>query len=415
MINLSSIGEFLEKRLGLDSGFLGEEATDRAVSCLMKDADCRDVREYFDLVNSSAHERERLFGMFLVHETWFFRDSEPFNVLRRYIREEWAPANQEAVLRVLSVPCSTGEEPYSIAMSLLEERLPPERFRIEAVDISNKVLETARKAVYGNGSFREGSFTPDGWFSPAEGGVRPNKPVRRAVRFHKADLLDPGFLKESAPFHVIFCRNLIVYLTGEARERAWANLDRLLAPDGLFFTGSAEVPFFCSRGLEPLKHLRSFALRRADRKARKPAVSGTKSFRKSRRTAHSYAHSERAVHRPLPAEAKPDESSAKAFRPPAGVSPEEIRSLADRGELRGALDRCGEVIAAGKANAEIFYLSGLIHEEMGQTEASEAHLLKAVYLDPRHHEALLHLSLLYHRKGDAVRAKLYRDRTQRTE
>ncbi|MHB9027190.1 MAG: CheR family methyltransferase [Candidatus Latescibacterota bacterium] len=413
MNDLSPFGALLEETLGMDPGLLGADALARTVSGLVADAECGSPGEYLELIRASRRERERFLGAFLVHETWFFRDSEPFVFLRKYIREVWLPSNPLATLRILSAPCSTGEEPYSIAGMLLEEVLPPERFRIDAVDISARALETARRAVYGNGSFREIFPSSTGWLSPCEGGMRPEERVRQAVHFQKADLLDPGFLKGSAPFHVVFCRNLIVYLTVGARKRVWANLDRLLAPDGLIFTGSAEVPFFSSCGMKSLRHPRSFSLQRPEQKPLKSTLHGRKPPRMAKRPSPPLPGPEAPVS--PPAKEKSDRPGLPQPFGPDDPSFEEVRSLADRGELRKALARCEEIVGKGNATAEVYYLAGLIHDELGRVEESEEHLLKAVYLDPRHHEAMIHLSLLYQRKGDSARAGIYRDRAKRVE
>jgi chemotaxis protein methyltransferase WspC len=411
--DLFSFGALLEEILGMDPALLGAGALNRTVSGLAADAGCGGIGEYLELVRSSRRERERFLGAFLNHETWFFRDSEPFSFLRRYLREEWLPENPGLPLRILSAPCSTGEEAFSIAIALREENLPPERVRIDAADIGSRALETARRAVYGNGSFRETPACSTGLLSPCGGGMCPEERTRQTVHFQKADLLDPGFLKESAPFHVIFCRNLIVYLTVGARKRVWANLDRLLAPEGLIFAGSAEVPFFTSCGLKPLRHPRSFALRRTERKPPKPALHEKKPPRAAKRLSPPYPGRGNTVS--LPANGKPEKTGLPHPSGPTASSFEEVRSLADRGELRQALARCEEMVGTGNATAEAYYLAGLIHDELGGMEASEEHLLKAVYLDPRHHEAMVHLSLLYQRKGDSARAGLFRDRARRVE
>jgi chemotaxis protein methyltransferase WspC len=413
MNDFSPFGVLLEENIGMDAGLLGVDALARTVSGLVAEAGCGSLGEYLDLVRASQRERERFIGAFLVHETWFFRDSEPFSFLRRYIREEWMPANPQTTLRILSAPCSTGEEPYSIAGILLEEHIPPERFRIDAVDISSRALETARRAVYGNGSFREISPSSAGWLSPYEGGMRPEERIRQAVHFQKADLLDPGFLKGSAPFHVVFCRNLIVYLTVEARTRVWASIDRLLAPDGLIFAGSAEVPFFSSCGLKALRHPKSFSLRRPEQKPQKSMVHGRKNPRVAKRISPHHARPETPT--ALPARERNVTPDLSRMSGEDASSFEEVRSLADRGELGKALARCEEMVRMGKATADAYYLAGLIHEELGRIEESEEHLLKAVYLDPRHHEAMVHLSLLYQRKGDSARAGIFRDRARRVE
>lgn len=414
MSGLDPFLRLLEDEAGLDPGATGAEAVSRAVTAGAASCGCTGPEEYYGRIVASSRERERFLEAFLVHETWFFRDSEPFVLLRRYLREEWLPAHPGAIFRVLSVPCSTGEEPYSLAISLLEEGIAPERFRIDAADISREGLEAARRAVYGPASFREDAVPPGGWFSPVTGGLRLDDRVRRAVHFHRADLREPGFLRDAVPYDVVFCRNLIVYLSPAARRHAWANLDRLLAPDGVIFAGSAEVSFFHALGLTPVRHPRSFALRRAGR-AGVSASPERRAPRVSKRPAEAIPRPERPRRTTATPPAGIASSPVRESSPPEIFDLDAIRVLADRGELEEALSRCERLKEAGNAGAGAYVLAGLIQYELGRLDASEENLLRAVYLDPRHYEALVHLGLLYHRRGDAARAALYRKRSERVK
>ena len=90
-------------------------------------------------------------------ETWFFRNQESFDFLGNFVVSEWIPANKKGLFRALSVPCSTGEEPYSVAMTLIKAGLPVSRFLITGVDISRKALKKARDGLYNAESFRSSS------------------------------------------------------------------------------------------------------------------------------------------------------------------------------------------------------------------------------------------------------------------
>ena len=90
----------------------------------------------------------------VVTETWFFREKQPFAALVRLVIEEWLPAHPTGKLRLLSVPCSSGEEPYSMAMALMDAGFLAARFEISAVDISSRALAFAQRAIYGRNSFR---------------------------------------------------------------------------------------------------------------------------------------------------------------------------------------------------------------------------------------------------------------------
>ena len=121
----------------------------RASACGLEDA-----RTYWELVSASPNELQALTEAVVVAETWFFRDRAAFAAMARIALEHWLPANPEGVLRLLSLPCASGEEPYSIAMALLDSGFPSKRYRIDAIDISERTLAHAERATYGKNSFR---------------------------------------------------------------------------------------------------------------------------------------------------------------------------------------------------------------------------------------------------------------------
>src|SRR3954463_795415 len=107
------------------------------------------------------------------------------------VYEEWLRTNPEGVLRVLSLPCSTGEEPYSIAMALLDAGFPAERFHVDALDISLRALAFARRGVFGRNSFRGGDGEyRDRHFTAAGAGWQLGEAERRPVEFRQGNVLD---------------------------------------------------------------------------------------------------------------------------------------------------------------------------------------------------------------------------------
>jgi CheR methyltransferase, SAM binding domain len=147
--------EYLLKRtMGLDVAAIGASAIERAVNERRSACKLTDVQAYLNYVQESETELQELIEAVVVLETWFFRDRDAFVALTRMICEDWLPAHAAGVLRLLSLPCSTGEEPYSMAMALLDAGVPRSRFQIDAVDISERALAVARRAEYRKNSFR---------------------------------------------------------------------------------------------------------------------------------------------------------------------------------------------------------------------------------------------------------------------
>ena len=126
---MKRIEHLLREVIGLDANSIGSGAIHRAVRLRMKVRGLREVDDYLGYLSKSPIERTELIESVVVTETWFFRDPESFCALVRLVKEEWLPEHPAGILRILSVPCSSGEEPYSLVMALLEAGLRPERFR----------------------------------------------------------------------------------------------------------------------------------------------------------------------------------------------------------------------------------------------------------------------------------------------
>jgi chemotaxis protein methyltransferase WspC len=152
----------------------------------------------YSALAAEEKELQQLIELVVVPETWFFRDHEACATLARYAIEEWRPAHPDSMMQLLSLPCATGEEAYSMAMALLDAGLPASRFRIDAIDISIKALARAREAVYGRNSFRSTDLSfRDRYFTGAGDTYLLSETVRRQVHFQPGNLVDeqllPGF------------------------------------------------------------------------------------------------------------------------------------------------------------------------------------------------------------------------------
>ncbi len=423
----SAILRFLAVCLGMDQDAAGKEAVARAVQAAMRGEGIQDLKAYEQLFAGSSDVRQRFIDAVVVGETWFFRDRGPFTCLARHSQEvrNICPG---PVLRILSAPCATGEEPYSIVMTLLAAGFPPSAFAVEGVDISVQALSKARQACYRNGAFR-GHIGEDvaRFIEATPDGRRVTDSVARQVSFHHGNLLDPESLSGRGPYAVIFCRNLLIYLTADARRQVFELLDRLLLPGGLLFAGHTETVFWHQRGYIPLQWERAFALTKpvsvplteratAKTAAAPPIISG----RRPEINARSGPRPEPDAppgERPYAAvEKQPSgKPGTKAYgaEPSTDEKMQEARLLADRGNMDGAMHLCQEYSRTVGPAAETFCLMGVIHMATGNMKGAEDCFLKALYLQPGHYESLVHLSLLYRQKGDERKAALFRERAVR--
>ena len=115
---MQRIEALLRKEIGLDAASIGSSLIERTIRLRMKHRGLKHIQTYRDLLASSPEELRELIEAVVVTETWFFRDREPFNAFVQIVLTEWLPRNPAGPLRTLSVPCSSGEEPYSLAMAL---------------------------------------------------------------------------------------------------------------------------------------------------------------------------------------------------------------------------------------------------------------------------------------------------------
>jgi chemotaxis protein methyltransferase CheR len=206
------------------------------------------VTEYCRLLKSPTEVEElaNLIDVISTNHTFFFREAVHFNFLRdRVVTEMKARAQKEGWSRFYawSAASSSGEEPYSIAMTLADA-LPTWNWHVEATDISRVVLEQGKTGIYSKDAVKripaavvQKHFQRG--FGPQEGKYRVKAPLRERVAFHQLNLLDrdPPFYE---PFHAIFCRNVMIYFDRVTQEELIMRLTRRLVPGGYLFVGHSE-------------------------------------------------------------------------------------------------------------------------------------------------------------------------------
>jgi chemotaxis protein methyltransferase WspC len=189
-------------------------------------------------------------------------------------------------------------------------------------------------------------------------------------------------------------------------------LSRLLAAEGLLFVGPSETGLLLSHGFDSVKVPLAFAFRRGAARPTEAAAGPTVAKRLAT-TAKPPAPLRAAA---APRLARPAARSAKPEPVPAPVAArplEDIARLADQGHLAEAATRCTEFLRTNTRSTEAWYLLGVVRDAAGQHEEAAELFRKVVYLDPEHHEALMHLAYRAERKGDAAAAKLLRTRARR--
>lgn len=223
------------------------------------------LEDYYDHVTQPEQdeERTRMIDAITTNETRFFREPRQFEFLVQDVFPRWraiAERGRPKVVRIWSAGCSSGEEPYTIAM-LLARHLPAVEgwdTRILATDISTRVLEKAQIGIYPIAKAAElprdflHSFVLRG-MAERDGEIKVKTEIQRMIEFRRLNL-DQANDVNDGPFDAIFCRNVLIYFDAASKQRAVTNLVRCLADGGLLFVGHAENLAILSsqiRSLEP--------------------------------------------------------------------------------------------------------------------------------------------------------------------
>jgi chemotaxis protein methyltransferase CheR len=201
---------------------------------------------YFAALRANAdNEIEHLINSFTVNETYFYREDHQFRCLTSTLLEVIAPKKKPGEpIRIWSVPCSTGEEPYSIAVWLLENWERVDKYEIEIIgsDIDTSVLQTAEAGVYGERALhRLPRDLIARYFEKRDDGLYHILPeISGSLQFTRANIVDPAQTALHRNFDVIFCRNILMYFDEASRRLAAENLFDSLVPGGFICLGHTE-------------------------------------------------------------------------------------------------------------------------------------------------------------------------------
>ena len=416
----SAIENLLKEKIGLDPSSIGSSSVTRIIRRCFTESGHDDLDGYIRALQTSGQEMKTLIEAIVVPETWFFRDKKPFLFFRDHVKKHWLPGDKtsQGILRILSVPCSTGEEPYSLAMALSDIGYPSSRYQIDAVDISTDAIARARRGTYSENSFRgdEMDFR-DQYFVKENKDYKLSEKIREMVNFYHGNLLDTGSFPVYGPYHIIFCRNLLIYFDRADQGRTISALHNLLALDGVFFMGHAETSQILNGWFSPLKYRGAFAFRKLSSNHLLPGKTGEIKIESRGRKAITPGKSPATAvgniisrHRPFSA---PEHKQIPMTSAVVIKNLDHVRMLADEGRLSEASALCKQYVADHPDSSEAYYLLGVLNDASGDAGEAEEMFRKAVYLDPHHHEALLHLSLHAERSGNKTASRNLKRRAKR--
>ncbi|RLA85707.1 MAG: chemotaxis protein [Deltaproteobacteria bacterium] len=221
------------------------------VSQHMKELGITSIKDYLLTLRLSQERVRELVSKCTVNETYFYRE---FYQLEAFAELLPQMAARRRKVRILSIPCSTGEEPYTLAIVTNEILGDLNRVEIVGVDIDYVALKRAQEGIY---SDRSVSKLPDKYlqkyFSRNGNGWEIKPLLKKAVKFIEGNILDRRFMRSLGRFEFVFCKNLLIYFDTKEQRIAAAHLYDVLSEDGYLFLGHAESMSRISSTFRPVK------------------------------------------------------------------------------------------------------------------------------------------------------------------
>ena len=206
--------------------------------------------------SKTEQELTNLFDLVTTNETSFFRNPPQLDAFKILVQKNYLNGTKPEALKIWSAGCSTGEEPYTIAIIMLELAAQTGRnipFTIYGTDISSKALESARKAVFNNYSVRNtDKLILNKYFVEKNGQYALKDIAKKNVSLDFLNLMDSAAYRKYRQLDIVFCRNVLIYFDERGKKKVIDNLYESLKPGGFLTIGHAESLHNTSRGFKPL-------------------------------------------------------------------------------------------------------------------------------------------------------------------
>ncbi|MCL6105799.1 MAG: tetratricopeptide repeat protein [Actinobacteria bacterium] len=377
-----------------------------------------DLNEYYGLVSSreNSEELNRLLAHLSVQETQFFRNLPQFDAFRQFIIPEIArrKAGGERVMRFWCAGCSTGQEPYSVAMSVLDALPEPESWSIQILgtDLNEDALADAARGWYPARKLTGvDRLHLDRYFHAAGGGYTIDESVRKLVRFERLNLIDdPLPVSSFGVCDAVFCRNVIIYFTHETAKFVIEHFYDIMSSGAYLFLGHSETLWRMSSKYSLVEIGDAFIYRKP-----LPLSTGGRRFLPGRRLRSAgpspgspgERRSSRVDRRSQSGKRSDPRVKTGATRQKPltddGLSPREAAGNArvhlDRGEYELAIRCLEHGLAANAADPELYFVLGLVHEKMNEPAAAAEDFRRALYFEPDLGIARFHLASVFEQAG----------------
>ncbi|WLR53096.1 protein-glutamate O-methyltransferase CheR [Bacillus tianshenii] len=228
----------VNQKTGIDLSAYKEAQMKRRLTSLYQKRGYRDFDDFFNAMAKDNEILEEFLDRMTINVSEFYRNYKRWEVLENKILPKLYQQNKR--LKVWSAACSTGEEPYTLAM-ILSKFMPLSQVSIHATDLDKNVMARAKRGLYPERSLQEVPddikrkyFTKDGSF------FKVSDDIKRTVTFKQHNLLSDSY---DSNYDLIVCRNVLIYFTEEAKDKLYQKFAAALRPGGIFFVGSTEQIF----------------------------------------------------------------------------------------------------------------------------------------------------------------------------
>lgn len=429
---LSRLSELVAVRTGLH--FPPERWGDleRGIAAAAPDFNQPDVESCAQWLLASSltrHMNEVLATHLSIGETYFFREKCSLEILEKQVLPQLLQSSrQERRLRIWSAGCSTGEEAYTIAILL--DRLIPDletwSITILATDFNPKFLRKAAQGVYGEWSFRDAPrWLSERYFTKGKDGRFEILPrIRKMVTFSYLNFAEdvyPSLSNNTSAMDIIFCRNVLMYLTAQRTKQVAGNFHSALVDGGWLIVSPAETSHAMFSSFVPVEFPGAMLYRKTADVGSQQLVDGhpVPLLFESAGAVPPLSPVRPAEHVFIVLREPPDEAIAEANLSAAqvhqvddhGLPSRMARSCANQGRLGHALEWCEQAIAADKMNPVHHYLLATILQEQGRHDIAIQSLMRALYLDPYFVLAHFALGSLHQSQGRFRQAQRHFENT----
>ncbi len=264
--------DFIYQQCGIFIAENRKYLVENRLSNRIKDLNLKSYSEYYNFLRFDASRREelnKLFEVVTTNETSFFRNPPQLKVFQEYVLGEVIAACRQSGkkrIRIWSAGCSTGEEPYTLAIILhevLKSDIASWDIKITANDLSEAVLTAARRGVYNEYALR--TTPPEiirNYFTKEGTTYKINQPLKRLVSFGQINLSDRDQLRRVEKSQIVFCRNVIIYFDDEMKRKVIGAFYDNLEPNGMLLIGHSESLHNISRAFKPEHHTGTIVYRK---------------------------------------------------------------------------------------------------------------------------------------------------------